>query len=227
MPKSGSRVHALMLTILIAGGVLMPLRGMAANFPTSGQFDQVTTIVAPRVKLTYVQSISFKGNNIRVDKTDLNQLIPLTQIETPDTVYLYSSAAGNGEKSPVTRALPPLLVRMDADTKAKLKMATKTGTDTFDGYKCDLYKTTEAGGGIQVEFWVSTDPNFPFTLKTVATDKTLNKVTTVNLENIGLNVNLDDSLFEVPHNIKIVAATPASSGGSSTTPPAGNTTSKP
>jgi len=192
----------------------------ASEFPASGQFDQVTTITAPRMQLKFTQSISFKGPNIRVDKTDLAQLIPLTQIETPDTMYLFSSVAGTGEKSPITQKLPPLLERMDSDTKSKLKGASKIGTDSFEGYSCDIYKTSDANGEEQIEFWVSTDQKFPFTLKTVATDKLLGKVTTVDLENISLTANVADKLFLVPSSIKF-APPESQNQGKDTAPQAG------
>jgi outer membrane lipoprotein-sorting protein len=108
---------------------------------------------------------------------------------------------------------------MDADTKTKLKGAIKTGSDKYEGYSCDTYTTSDQKGAEQIKFWVSTDPSFPFTLKTVATDKTLNKVTTVDLENIGLNVKLDDSTFEVPKNIKM-ETTPAVKKGDGSGSPA-------
>ena|GEM_PF-4110627 len=219
------------LLIISAYALAVPHLAQAAPFATAGQFDQVTTIVAPKMRLQFVQSVKFKDGDIRLDKTDLAQVIPVTQIETPSTIYFYSSVAGTGEKSAVTEKMLPLLERMDSDTKSKLKGASKVGTETFEGYSCDLYKTTDSASREQVEFWVSKDPAFPFTIKTVATDKLLDKVTTVELENIGLNVKLDDSLFQVPASIKIVpassqtkdAAPSASAAGASAT----DTNSKP
>jgi hypothetical protein len=205
--------------------MLVTVAAQASPFSTSGQFDQVTTITAPRVQLKFVQTIRFKDGNIRVDKTDLSQFIPLTQIETVDTFYLYSMLSGTGEKSTIAEKLPPLLERMDSDTKSKLIGATKTGSETYDGYNCDTYSTSEDNGDVRIEFWVSKDPKFPFTLKTVATDKTLSKVTTVNLDNIDLNVELEDSLFEVPANIKLSAPQgSAQSGPASSAAPEAQTT---
>jgi len=214
--------HSYGLSILAVCVTLVasPVFAQDGVFPISGQFDQVTTVTAPRFMLRYVQSVSFKGRNIRVDKTDLRQLIPLTQIETPGTMDLYSTVSGTGEESPIANNLPPLLDRMATDTKSKLSGATMSGKGTFEGYKCDIYKTTTGNGAEQIELWVNEDPKFPFTLKTIATDQALNKVTVVTLENIVLNEKLDDSFFQVPATIKIAPPSAAPQSGSADSTPA-------
>jgi hypothetical protein len=214
--KTGT--FALLLTVLLVTGLASQVRSEeVVTFPTSGQFDEVTTITAPRLSLRLVDSISFKGSDIRVDKTDPTQFIPLTEIETPDETYVYSTLAGTGEKSAIVHKMPPLLLRMDEDIKNKLLGAVKTGVDTYDGNSCDTYTLTVPSNGEQIEFWVNKDPKFPFAVKTVMTDKARGKVTMVELEKIKLSGVIDDSIFVVPASIKITKASQ-----STATPPSAN-----
>ena len=201
-----SYLAALTVALLLPASSAAVHAAKTIGFPTSGQFDQVRTISVPRLSFRDVQSISFKGSSIRVDTADPSSYVPVTQIETPDAMYIYTPAAEEAEKIPITEKQPPLLERMNADTKSNLQGATKTGSGVFEGYNCDIYQTTANHGDEVVEIWVSKDPKFPFKLKTIATDKSLNKVTTIILQNISLNVPLDDNLFEIPDNVKIVSA---------------------
>jgi outer membrane lipoprotein-sorting protein len=214
------------LTAAIAVSALSIERAQAVGFPTSGQFDQVNTISVPRMSVRIVQSISFKDGNIRLDSDDPNSFIPMTQIQTPDEVFVYCPLGTTGQKQVLTEKQPLLLDKMLADTKAKLLGATKVGTDTVEGYACDTYKMSQNNGQINIEFWVSTDPQFPFLLKTVETDSLLQKTTIVELQNIALNTNPDDSLFEVPAGIKFTVPAPPPAASSSATHSSGSSSSK-
>jgi outer membrane lipoprotein-sorting protein len=219
---STMRTCILLTVVVTLASFVFGATAGASGLPTSGQFDQVNSITVARMSVRTVQSISFKGNYIRVDADDPNEYFPTTQIETPDMVYVYSPLGTAGQKIPIKEKQLPLLERMALDTKTKLAGATKSGTETVDGYACDVYKASAENNQLTLQFWVSTDPSFPFLIKTVENDSMLQKTTTVELQNIVLNNQIDDSLFDIPTNIKFTVPTPPTAPAPTSAVPAGS-----
>ena len=99
-----------MLASAVILGSLAIIPAARAGEVQSGQFDQVTSISAPRLTMRYVETITFKGTRIRVDRMDPTQFINYTEIEDGLTDWSYVPSQGTAIKSDLKAKGPSLLL---------------------------------------------------------------------------------------------------------------------
>ena len=223
-------IFALTLTALCA----MPLlKADAATLPTSGTFDEVTTITANHLTVKMVKSVTFKGANYRMDSTMLD-LTPYSRIMDNNTMYSYLPNQQTAMRKVSTEKEVGLPEQLWAQKNAFLQGATKGGLDTVSGFPCDIYSKPQSSSDVSFRVWISRDPRFPFVVKTETIDHKQGVTQIQVVENIKLNTPVSDSVFALPKSTKLVdapaddqgagAGTGTASAGSAPTSPASPST---
>ena len=207
----------------IAGALLLAEGSVLADStPKSGQFDQVETVTTPLVSLKSTSHVTFKGDEFRIEGTDLSPDHNYALNDTIDdgqSYYLYYPDASTALRAPITEKPESTLDTLRDQTEAKLQGAAKTGETSVNGFDCDVYSQSLPGGS-KVQLYQSKDPRFPYIVKTLLTNPGQGVTRTYEIQNVKLDAAVNDSLFTLPKGTKIVeqpagAAEPSSAGGGS------------
>jgi outer membrane lipoprotein-sorting protein len=181
-------------------------RTYAATLPDSGQFDETTTITATRLTVKIVKSITFKGNNYRIDSTRID-LVPYSRIKDNGTTYSYlpdEQTAMRQVDADKGVSLPSELL---AQKNQFITGATKSGKETVAGFLCDIYaEPPQSDNNVSVKIWVSEDPKFPFVIKTQTTHHKEGITDTEEIGNVRLNALITEAAFALPKNTKVMDA---------------------
>jgi len=171
--------------------------------PTSGEFDQVQTITSPRLTVKSVDHVTFKGKRYTMQSVDAQSFEPYTDLADGQSYYHFVPAANEAMRLIINSKQQGALDELKQQTTDKIQGMTKTGSLTYDGYACDSY-AKDLGDGAKVTMVLSTNPEFPFIVKTTLTvpSKSLTQINEI--ANIKLNSPVDDSVFVLPKGTKIV-----------------------
>ena len=173
----------------------------AAAVPQSGQFDEISTIVAPRLTVKITKTVTFKGANYRID------MIPYSRILAGGTLYSYLPDEQTAMRATAPTKEPSLPDQLLAQKEQVVQGATKTGSDTVGGFECDIYAPhMQAGDDSTVHVWVSRDPRFPFIVKTVSVNQKQGVTDTEEITEDRLNTPISDTIFALPKDTKVVDA---------------------
>lgn len=165
-------------------------------FAFSAKFDQHVSIGEEEVAKF---GVSVKDKKVRAESNFGN--ITALMIRNDKGAYSYIPAQKTATKIPsqlqqrnVTDDLP--------DFKGFLESSNgkKVGTETFAGDPCDIYEFKDPVNKENSKAWLSQTKNFPLKIEI----KTPQGVTKIEFKNIEVGITLDDSLFEIPADVKII-----------------------
>lgn len=180
--------------------------GAAAALPTSGQFDEVSTIIGPRVTIKITKTVTFKGNNYRLDSQQPD-MVQYSRIMDNGTIYSYLPDEQTAMRMPAAGEDQSLPSELLAQKDKIVHDGTKSGTDTVSGFPCDIYTAPlPASAGATVRIWVSKDPRFPFIVKTQTVQHKDDVTDTEEITNVRLNTPISDAIFALPKDTKVVDA---------------------
>ena len=212
--------------LLLATGAFTLAPSQAASAPKSGEYDQVETIVTPRVTMRTSSRLTFKGNKFRIEATSPQDFVPYIDIVDGQSLYHYVPLAKEAARNDLPKSsLSPIEV-LQQETQHILQTATKTGQTAVGDINCISYTLTFPDGG-KGTFYQDTDPKFPFFIKEVIVHPERQMTDTTTFENIKLDTPVADTEFTLPTGTKIDQAPPpsaaasgdgAASGGDSSTP---------
>ncbi len=180
--------------LILACLSIFSMEQMALAF--TAKFDQHVSIGEEEVaKFT----VSVKDKKVRAESNFGN--INALMIRNDKGAFSYIPAQKTATKIPsqlqqrnVTDDLP--------DFKGFLESSNgkKVGSETFAGETCDIYEFKDPVNGENSKAWLSQTKNFPLKIEI----NTPQGVTKIEFRNIETGINLDDSLFEVPADVKII-----------------------
>jgi outer membrane lipoprotein-sorting protein len=203
-------------------GAISTARVVAATLPASGQFDATSTISAPHVTVKISQSITFKGDNFRIDSGRPIDLIPFSRIRNNGTVYSYLPNDQTAMREPSANKTESLQADLLAQKNQFVTGATKSGKDTVAGFPCDVYmEPAQENGNVTMKVWVSADPKFPFVMKTEEVHHKEGVTETLEISNVRLSSLISDTVFALPKDTKVVDA-PTQSQSQGGQPPMGS-----
>lgn len=178
----------------------------SAALPKSGQFDEVSTISASRLTVKITKTVTFKGNNYRIDSRRID-LIPYSRILDNGTIYSYLPDEQAAMRMPAADQEPSLPDQLLAQKEQVEHDGTRSGADTVDGFACEIYsQPAPSGEDATIRVWVSKDPRFPFIVKTLSIDHKQGVTDTEEIANVKLNAPISDTVFALPKDTKIMDA---------------------
>jgi hypothetical protein len=196
---------AITLAVAASGGAVF---AAASPIPTSGEFDQIQTIVTPRLTIKSVDHVTFKGIRYKMDSVDPQSFDPFQDIDDGQSYYHFVPAATSAARIVFKGKQPGALDELKAETDSKLQGMTKSGNAEVSGYSCNIY-TKDLGGGASVTMYLSTDAQFPYIVKTTLKVPGKDLVQTNEIDNIKLGSLVDDATFLLPKGTKIIDQPPA------------------
>lgn len=178
----------------------------AAVLPRFGQFDEVSTIVAPRLTVKITKTVTFKGDDYRLDSTRID-MIPYSRILAHGTIYSYLPDEQTAMRATPLQKEPSLPDQLLEQKEEAVSHGTKVGTDTVAGFTCDIYsEQMPAGDDSTVRVWVSRSPRFPFIVKTVSINQKQGVEDTEQITDVRLDTPILDTVFMLPKDTKVVDA---------------------
>jgi hypothetical protein len=139
------------------------------NGAKTGQFDEILTITVqgatdatPRLTERTVATTQFKGLSVRIDTVDNKYYRPIEMVSDGQFQYVYDPSAHSAIRKALTIAPDSVPAQLKKKADSLVAGATKSGSETVDGYPCDVYTTTVENGTVQVKMWLSKDPHFPY-----------------------------------------------------------------
>ena len=199
--------------LLLSASALALTPSNAASGPKSGMYDQVETIVTPRVTMKTSSRLTFKGNKFRIEATSPQDFVPYIDIVDGQSLYHFVPLAKEAARNDLPKAsLSPIEV-LQQETQRILQTAVKTGQTAVGDINCIAYTLTFPDGG-KGTFYQDTDPKFPFFIKEVIVHPERQMTDTTTFENIKLDVPVADTEFTLPTGTKIDQAPPPSAAAS-------------
>ena len=184
--------------------ILMILLSGTSCFAYTAQYKQVVKIGGGEPEMT--ADFWMKDNNMRVESAPGGQ--KMIMITREDGVYNYIPSQNMVTKMPVSQS--PMgggsatYVKSPDDYMKYLKDigALKTGSETIDGYECDIYEYEDATYGPKVDatVWLWREKSFP--VKMIS--KTQYGTSEILFKDIKIGEPISDSMFEVPKGAKVV-----------------------
>ncbi len=166
------------------------------------------------VTATFDQKISVAGNVVATVKTSLKE----KKIRTEATIQNVKNIIIRNDKGIFNYLpdqnfaikIPELSSQQDPfdDLSHFMKYlernkAKKTGSETLDGKDCDIYEYDNPANKSTTKVWVWKEKEFPIRLETKTGAKP--QPTLVEFSNIQFDAKIDDSVFELPSNVKAIS----------------------
>jgi outer membrane lipoprotein-sorting protein len=177
-------------------------------------------------QITINSKVWVKGNKVRVEmKHPLMGEMSLVA----DGKYIYQidrarKQATKQDQMKATGGRQPWQMFV-ANVEQLREKARKVGSESIDGYACDIYSRSEGDKekSASVRAWITRTLKPPMPLKVVRKmtiqrpNAMLTETTTVRIRNLQLNPPLADSLFTLPAGTRIVEGGPPLPGGAGMT----------
>lgn len=208
---------------LALGAAALAAPALAAPLPSSGQFDEVSTVSSDLLTVKVTKTITFKGDNFRIDSKRMN-FERYSRIQDGGAEYSYLPDEQTAMRALAKDKPPSLPSQLQSQTSDIVHAGTKSGTETVLGFACDIYsQPSPDGGDTTVKVWVSKDPRFPFVVKTLSVNHKQGVTDTEEVQNVHVNTPISDTAFALPKDTKVVdAPPPGASDNSGAASPADN-----
>ncbi len=143
-----------------------------------------------------------KDGKDRIEASQPGTNMKTITINTGDSFYTYMPQQNMAFKMPADAMDQTPSMKPPKDFKSHLDSvgATKTGTETYDGQKCDIYEYTEPQTNSNIKLWYSVSKSFP--LKMVVSNAY--STNTIYYKDIEVNTPISDDLFRIPDGVKIM-----------------------
>ena len=185
-------MRAIAVGVGIALGVCAAGAGAEAF---SVSYDQ--TVTQGRQVMT--GKVSLKDQMFRIDMMADGQT--MATLRNASGTYTYMPAEGMAMKlSALNPSQRPIEHADNYQQYLQERHAERIGTETVDGYPCEMYRFTDPETGDLVTAWVWTEKQFPIKLEF---DGAKGKML-VEIQNIQLGAAIPDALFELPADVQIM-----------------------
>ena len=214
--KQAIGAAAAIMVVGMAGGLFfrnIPSASAASAQPKSGQFDQVATVVSPRLSLKTTDRVTFKGVRFRLESADPESAMSYEDIQDGESYYHYIPAEHAALRLNIKQKPSSPLDELRAQTDQKLAGTQKSGEATMNGFDCDVY-VRDLGNGAKVTLYQSRDPRFPYIVKTMMSIPAEGVTRSNSIDNVKLDIPVSEDTFTLPKGTKIVEQ-PAAPGGAS------------
>ena len=183
--------------ILLAASFLFLMSGLLiqTGFAFQAVFDQEISVGGEQIGKF---KIHLKDNKMRVES--LGGPVRAILIRNSDGLFNYlpdRNVAARMTQASHANLADDIPNYMDY---LKENNASKLGSETVNGYPCDIYEFFEPISRGKSKAWVWTGKNFPVKIEV----DTPQGLTIVTFANIQLDTEIDDELFKVPSSVQII-----------------------
>lgn len=182
--------------MLVWCGVLAVAAAAAADAAAfSVSYDQRMT----QGRDVYQAKVSMKDQRFRMEMTVAGQQSII--IRNAEGTYTVMPSEGMAMKTPEPRpGQAPVEGAEDYARYLQQRQAVRTGSETIDGYACDIYRYADPESGGTTTVWVWKDKMFPIRFETETSEgKTLTE-----LSNIQLGAAVPDEAFQLPAGVQVM-----------------------
>jgi outer membrane lipoprotein-sorting protein len=178
-----------MLGVLMGMGVMA---GEASAFSVS--YDQKTTMGR---RVTNAK-VSLKDELFRMDTTAEGQEAVI--LRNRQGTFMVMPSDGMAMKTTLRPGQGPIRSAANYAQYLKERQAERIGTETVDGYACDIYRFTDPEDGSLVTAWVWKDKMFPVRFEVEGDKGSM----LIELSNLQLGATIPDSAFELPAGVQVM-----------------------
>jgi outer membrane lipoprotein-sorting protein len=191
--------------------------GLAAAPLRSAQFDVVSMMQGQGGQVTVTSKVWVKGNKARIE---LKHPLMGELDVIADGKYLYQISPSQKQATKTDQAKATggrdAWQMFVANVEQLRQGARKVGSETLEGYPCDIYARRQSGQGetASLRAWITRSLQPPLPLKVVRQvtiqrpNATLSQTQTVRIRRLRLNPAVPDSLFTLPKGVRVVEGQP-------------------